>query len=153
VLSHLSKTYLDGAAFFDGTNPVIVYTGRYDRIDHFWWTLTHEIVHVLKHITSQKDCFLDNLDVIDDPLSISEQEAEADRETRRILKVSQILEKAQPFTSYFTENRLTHISQDLGLSPQVVIGILHHHKVVEWRTLAKVKKPILESIPEEYKKG
>ncbi len=46
TLSHLSKTYLDGACFYDGLNPVIVYTGRYDRVDNFWFTLAHEIAHV-----------------------------------------------------------------------------------------------------------
>ncbi|MDC7246788.1 MAG: HigA family addiction module antitoxin, partial [Sphaerochaetaceae bacterium] len=46
----LKKTYLDGACFFDGDNPVIVYTGRYDRIDHFWFTMAHEISHILLHL-------------------------------------------------------------------------------------------------------
>ena len=153
VLSHLSKTYLDGAAFLDGSNPVIVYTGRYDRVDHFWWTVTHEMVHVLNHIKSPEDCFLDNLDRNEDSQSISEQEAEADRETGRILKVSQILEQSRPYATYFTEVRLNQIAHDLCLSASVVLGILHHHKVIGWRTLAKVKQPVLGSIPKDYIKG
>ena len=39
VLPHLEKTYLDGAAFYDGGNPVIIYTGRYKRIDNVWFTV------------------------------------------------------------------------------------------------------------------
>jgi HTH-type transcriptional regulator/antitoxin HigA len=41
VLPHLQKTYLDGAAFFVDHTPVIVYTGRYKRIDIFWFTVAH----------------------------------------------------------------------------------------------------------------
>jgi len=45
------KTYLDGAAFLrsDGT-PVIIVTGRYDRLDNFWFVLLHELGHVVKHL-------------------------------------------------------------------------------------------------------
>lgn len=150
VLSPLCKTYLDGASFFDGKNPVIVYTARYDRLDNFWWTIAHEVVHVLRHIKGEKDCFLDNLD---DRSGIGEQEVEADRETGHILKVSEIIAKAELYKTYFTEARLNDIARDVSLSPSVVIGILHHHKVIDWRTLSKVKKPILQSIPAEYIKG
>lgn len=50
------KTYLDGAAFLrlDGT-PVIVITGRYDRLDNFWFVLLHELGHVVKHL-DQDEC-------------------------------------------------------------------------------------------------
>lgn len=150
VLSHLSKTYLDGASFFDGKNPVIVYTARYDRLDNFWWTIAHEVVHVLRHIKDEKDCFLDNLD---DRTGINEQETEADRETGQSLKVNEIIAKAEPYRSYFTEARLHEIAHAVSLSPSVVIGILHHQKVIDWRTLAKVKSPILELLPATYIKG
>ena len=48
---HLTKTYLDGAVFWDEQNPVIVYTARHNRLDNFWWTVAHEIGHiVLEHL-------------------------------------------------------------------------------------------------------
>ena len=59
VLSHLQHTYLDGATFMDNENPVIVYTGRYKRLDNFWFTLAHEIAHVLLHLKGDL-CFIDD---------------------------------------------------------------------------------------------
>ncbi|MDF1569614.1 MAG: ImmA/IrrE family metallo-endopeptidase [Spirochaetaceae bacterium] len=55
-LPQYRKTYLDGAAFLrtDGT-PVIVITGRYDRLDNFWFVLLHELGHVVKHL-DQETC-------------------------------------------------------------------------------------------------
>lgn len=32
--------------------PVIGMTLRYDRLDHFWFVLIHELVHVKKHLRS-----------------------------------------------------------------------------------------------------
>ncbi len=50
-LPSYKKTYLDGAAFLrsDGT-PVIIVTGRFDRLDNFWFVLLHELGHVVKHL-------------------------------------------------------------------------------------------------------
>lgn len=74
VEPHLPKTKLDGAAMLDqdGT-PVIGLTLRYSRVDYFWFTLMHELIHVQRHLTRQSAAFVDedNLD------SEDEREAEA----------------------------------------------------------------------------
>ena len=47
IVEHLPKTRIDGACFWleDGS-PVIAMSLRYERIDHFWHTLFHEVAHV-----------------------------------------------------------------------------------------------------------
>jgi len=52
---HLPKTYLDGAAML-GRNgaPVIGLTLRENRLDNFWFTLLHELIHVWKHLDPDK---------------------------------------------------------------------------------------------------
>ncbi|HMN45885.1 MAG TPA: ImmA/IrrE family metallo-endopeptidase [Povalibacter sp.] len=51
VEPHLPPTRLDGAAML-GKNgaPVIGLTLREDRLDNFWFTLMHELVHAWKHL-------------------------------------------------------------------------------------------------------
>lgn len=51
---HLSPTRLDGAAMI-GRNgaPVIGLTVRKDRLDNFWFTLMHELVHAWKHLNHE----------------------------------------------------------------------------------------------------
>lgn len=63
VVSHLPKTYLDGAAKLmpDGT-PVIGLTIRHDRIDNFWFCLLHELTHVAKHLSGSAPIIIDDLD-------------------------------------------------------------------------------------------
>jgi len=74
VEPHLPKTKLDGAAMLDqdGT-PVIGLTLRYSRVDYFWFTLMHELIHVQRHLTRQSPAFVDE----DDLDNEDEREAEA----------------------------------------------------------------------------
>jgi HTH-type transcriptional regulator/antitoxin HigA len=47
VVRHLSGTKLDGAAAFVQGTPTVALTMRFDRIDYFWFTLFHEIAHLV----------------------------------------------------------------------------------------------------------
>ena len=60
---HLPRTYLDGAALsLRNGMPVIGLTLRYDRIDNFWFTMMHELAHVVLHMgdSSEETGFLDD---------------------------------------------------------------------------------------------
>ena len=48
LVPHLSKTYLDGAAFWQDGYPVIALTLRYNRIDNFWFVIFHELAHIYR---------------------------------------------------------------------------------------------------------
>jgi HTH-type transcriptional regulator/antitoxin HigA len=51
-------------------------TLRYDRLDHFWFCLLHELAHVLLHIQENKDeFFIDDMSIA----GLDGREAEADR--------------------------------------------------------------------------
>lgn len=71
VEDHLPKTKLDGAAMLDqdGT-PVIGLTLRYDRIDYFWFTLMHELIHVQRHLGRQSSTFVDEDEGYEDELEL-----------------------------------------------------------------------------------
>lgn len=57
---HLPKTYLDGAAIFtEKDSPVIGLTIRHDRLDNFWFTLSHELSHVGRHHGQNFEIFFD----------------------------------------------------------------------------------------------
>jgi len=61
---HLPMTRLDGAAFMlpDG-HPVIALTLRHDRLDNYWFTLMHELHHVLNDLPQENECaFMDDTD-------------------------------------------------------------------------------------------
>jgi HTH-type transcriptional regulator/antitoxin HigA len=51
ALAHLPRTHVDGAATrrTDG-HPVVALSLRHGRLDHFWFTLLHELGHVALHL-------------------------------------------------------------------------------------------------------
>ncbi|HNS81778.1 MAG TPA: ImmA/IrrE family metallo-endopeptidase [Kiritimatiellia bacterium] len=77
ILHYLPGTHLDGAATLraDG-HPVIALTLRHDRLDNFWFTLAHEMAHVVRHLAKgEKTAFIDDLEG-KDPVNAREKEAD-----------------------------------------------------------------------------
>ena len=78
----------------DNDNPVIVYTGRYKRLDNFWFTLAHEIAHVLLHLKGDL-CFID-----DESHSNDAAEKEANELAQAKLKHNEITDYFRNHTGY-----------------------------------------------------
>lgn len=115
----LKGTLLDGAALkdADGT-PVIGLTLRYDRLDHFWFTLLHEVAHIWKHVEGNQQ-FLDDLD------ASSEDRREA--EANRLASESFIPRvKWRRSEAYLAPNKDTieRFAKDLKIHPSIVAGRL-----------------------------
>ncbi len=75
---HLPKTRLDGAVLrgSDGS-PIIGLTLRHDRLDNFWFTLMHELAHIVLHYDHEDGQFWDEFGL--KGLPDDEREKEADR--------------------------------------------------------------------------
>ncbi len=145
ILSHLQKTYLDGASFCDNGNPVITYTMRYDRIDNFWFTVAHEIAHILLHIKNKDDYFVDNLEEIN-----TKQEKEANEYALKMIKADQIKEYFKDIKTYISEWRVNDCAKQVGVSPALVAGVLQHEGKLSRRNLNRLKEPISDKIPRRY---
>ena len=99
-------------------NPVIALTLRHDRIDHFWFVLMHELIHVERHIDSARS-FFDDLDS-----NVSDQfESEADQlalETfipRSMWKTSVAYRKRTPAA-------ISQFAEQLEIHEAIVVGRL-----------------------------
>ena len=148
-MSHLQKTYLDGAAFICNKNPFIVYTCRYDRIDNFWFVIAHEIAHILNHYNFLNEPFLDNL----------EEKAETDREKQAdfsagiYLNQEKVIELGKMYGKYLNASRLNLISEQSKVSVPVALGMLQHYGLLDWRQFSKYKEHVKELIPNELIRG
>ena len=146
VLPHLQKTYLDGAAFFSGKNPVIVYTGRYKRIDNFWFTVAHEIAHILKHLNEKTHFVLDNLKDGD----INKIEAEANKLASEKLKHKEIIEYLEPNINYLTSNKVEECAAEYGVHPAIIVGKLAHDKKISYSNQSLYNENVLIYINKQY---
>ncbi|WP_126177108.1 ImmA/IrrE family metallo-endopeptidase [Tsuneonella rigui] len=117
TLEHLPGTYLDGAALCrnDGA-PVIALTLRHDRIDNFWFTLLHELCHVLNHIGKETNLILDDLEL----RSSDEIEAEADLFAQNVLIPPTIWDENK--SADLDNDDVDRIAELAGVHPAIVAG-------------------------------
>lgn len=102
--------------WFEGT-PVIQLSLRRKDDGHFWFTLFHELGHVLLHPKAE---FLDGITVDVDA------EAHADQFARNALIPPG---EAMRLRSLRSLQDVTQAAEQLGVSPGVVVGRLHHDGV------------------------
>ena len=122
---HLPRTRLDGAAVLlsDGT-PVVALTLRYDRLDTFWFTLFHEIGHILLHFHHCWDtAFIDDLDVGPN----NEIEREADFFALSAFIPDQVWETAPARFSNSSE-LIRKLADTLSIHPAVVAGRIRRER-------------------------
>lgn len=115
---HLPKTKLDGAAMLDqdGT-PIIGLTLRYDRIDYFWFTLMHELVHVQRHLGRQNTAFVDE----DDLSNEDERELEANILAAEAFIPRQIWKSSEAYRTKRSE-AVVKLADALMIHPAIVAG-------------------------------
>lgn len=123
-LPHLPKTYLDGAALkLSHGAPVIGLTLRYDRLDNFWFSLCHELAHVVLHLQGQTDevIFDDlSLDVLADSVAF-DRETEADQWTEEVLIPSDVWEESRILDDP-SPLAVVSLARNLGINPAIVAG-------------------------------
>lgn len=151
LLPHLQRTYIDGAAFMINDSPVIVYTGRYKRYDNFWFTVAHEIAHVLKkHVKNGGEMIMDDLYSKDQ--EISKREEEANSMANEALLHDQIMDFLSDSLNYLMESDIYACAEKFDIHPSIIIGALAHRKIISFahiHTFSK-DKDIMNLIPEKY---
>ena len=143
-LPHLSHTYTDGAVLWQDENPVIVYTARFDRNDNFWFTITHEIAHILLHDELEHNEFIDSFDLMD----VSDQwENEADKFARKHLKSNDIVRFFED-SKICSKKKVMRCAKILGIHPAIVFGCLQHEGKISFRSCNEFKEPVRNQLPD-----
>jgi len=114
---HLKGTMLDGAALKDvDGSPIIGLTLRYDRLDNFWFTLVHEMVHIWKHV-GKEEMFLDDLKAS----STDRREAEANRFAREAF-IPRVVWKRSEVRVAPNKGNIDALSRELKIHPSIIAG-------------------------------
>ncbi len=135
LCSQLSKTYVDGAALSIRRNPVVALSLRYDRIDAFWFTLMHELAHVLR---DRGHAYLDSLTEKsgDAVVTLTATERAADRKAQNWLvprqKLRRFVARTRP---YFGRKRIAEFASAIGRHPGIVMGRLHWDRTVPYKNM------------------
>lgn len=126
---HLPKTYLTGATFWlrADNKAVLMMSIRGSWADIFWFTLFHELCHILKH--DKRRTFVD-YEGAEDP-EIAEQEAEADAFARHTLILPH---DWQAFIkgAEFSAESIAAFADRLAIAPGIVTGRLQRENLIPY---------------------
>lgn len=109
---------MDGAIFKAPSRQVVIGLSlRYPRLDHFWFTLMHELAHAHLHLDFLDTPIIDDLDQKAD----SEIEESANRLASNSL-ISSSVWRANPVKFNPKENVVRDFARAIGVAPQIVAG-------------------------------
>lgn len=135
-----SGTHLSGVSRWLATDRALIQLSmRHKSNDHFWFSLFHEIGHLLER---KRADYLD----LEDGVSDDEAEREADRFARDALvppaQYSSFVE-----VHVFTGQAVRDFAKELGIAPGLVVGRLQRDGHLDKSHLNDLKKPLRWSKP------
>lgn len=109
---------VDGAAFLVDDIPVIGLTLRRDALDNFWFTLMHEVAHVILHYrTGLAAGFFDDVENVE----VDELEGEANKFAADLL-VPEELWSRSPARIAKVAKPIENLAKQLGIAPAILFG-------------------------------
>lgn len=122
ICPHFPRTYAHGATFRLGPNKaVLMITVRGGWADIFWFSLFHEVGHILLH---GSQTIVENTPEVENG-----QDDEKEREANQFARDWLILPSAYaPFVAsgVFTEASVSAFAKRIGVHPGIVVGRLQH---------------------------
>lgn len=120
-VKHLPHTGAQGATRWRGARAIVQLSVRYGWADIFWFTLLHELAHVLKH--GRREMFVDFTGGSDDP-----REAEADRFAAAHLLPEDAYRRFVESGGVGQAQRVRAFADAVGVHPGIVVGRLQHER-------------------------
>lgn len=125
-LPHLKGSFLQGASFIDGKKIVVGVTARGKDADKFWFSLFHEIAHiVLGHVAHE--CVTKN------------DEDDANNWARDFLIPIKHYEDFCE-NNNFSEDEIIRFAEAQNIAPGIVVGRLQYDKKIKYCEMNKLKE-------------
>jgi len=125
IVPHFPKTYAHGASFWLNKNKaVLMITIRGRWADMFWFSLLHELGHILLHSKQQVFIESDKVDFI-----VQNLENEADKFASDNLISSTEYENFIEQDKFY-KMEILRFAKKIGVHPGIVVGRLQHDKII-----------------------
>jgi len=127
-----AKCRASGATYFmSAKKPLLLLSFRHLTDDHFWFSLFHEVGHLMLH--GNKSLFLEGLDKCS-----SVEEKEADNFAAEILISSKYRPELKKQNAKEWRN-IVRFAKKIGISPGIVVGQLQYMGIIKYSQLNKLK--------------
>jgi len=134
VVEPLAGTKVDGVALWlDNKSPVIGVSIRYDRIDGFWFTLCHELAHIIHRHQAPID--VDMPEKILLPTAVRpEMERLADNDAAAMLVPKTELESfVLRVSPLYSKDKIIRFANRIKIHPGIIVGQLQHRGELGYR--------------------
>lgn len=126
-LPHLKGSFLQGASFMDGNKIVVGLTARGKDADKFWFSLFHELAHiVLGHIGQSNGTSEDD-------------EKAADKWSGDILITPKDFEDFRRNMDY-SEDSVLRFAKAQGIAPGIIVGRMQSEGIIKYSVLNNLKE-------------
>lgn len=126
-LPHLKGSFLQGASFLDGNKIVVGLTARGKDADKFWFSLFHELAHIILGHIGQIN-------------GISKQdEADADNWSGNVLIPSADFKQFRERRDY-SEESILQFAAGQGIAPGIVVGRLQNEGLIKYNMMNDLKE-------------
>ncbi len=144
VVQPLPRGQIDGATFWlDERSPVIALSMRYDRLDNFWFTLIHE----LKHVLSGEEAIDTDMEGGREDETKPESERAADEYSGEyFIQRAQLDNFIARIRPQYSARRIEAFAAIAQVHPAIVVGQLQHRGEVTWSSYRKLLVPVREII-------
>jgi HTH-type transcriptional regulator/antitoxin HigA len=135
IVEHLPQTYIDGAAFWlNEHSPVVALSLRYDRIDSFWFTLMHELAHIVQP-KCKKDFLDENLGLA--PNAEQEKKPKVEKDADDLAAewllpqkmLNQFIKTTRP---NYSRKKIEEFAAQIGIHAGIVVGRLQYLKEIPY---------------------
>jgi len=159
IVPHLPQTYIDGAALLQkGSRPIVALTLRHDRIDAFWYSLIHELAHIVLEHHGQN---IDRIDGKDDEEELFADakhdlvEEEADKwASEHLIRKVQFDSFTRRTRPYYSLAKIQAFAHSQGRHSGIIVGRLQYTGEISYghsrSELVKVRRFLEEWIDVPY---
>lgn len=126
-LPHLKGSFLQGASFMDGGKIVVGLTARGKDADKFWFSLFHELAHIILGHTGQVNG------------TTEEDELGADAWARDTLIPMEVFDDFRDKSNY-SATSICKFAKQQGIAPGIVVGRLQNEGCIKHSMLNDLKE-------------
>lgn len=132
VVQPLERSRIDGAAFWIGESPAIALSLRHGRIDAFWFTLMHEVAHILHRDEGSIDSDLAGKEQIPSRMKAEAERRADEAAAAMLIKPEELSEFVRMFSPLYSKTRIAQFANKIKLHPGIILGQLQHRAELGW---------------------
>ncbi|MBU8934781.1 MAG: helix-turn-helix domain-containing protein [candidate division Zixibacteria bacterium] len=137
VVEYLPSSKIDGVCFWlSKRDPVIALTMRYNRIDWFWFTLCHELAHILYGDGQESEANVD-ISLVGTGAQHTDEKQEDEKRADKfaenwLVDQEELAGFVKRVAPIFTNASISSFARGLGVHPGIVVGQLQHKGIIRY---------------------